>query len=339
MKTEAADPWREIPRPKQGLDVGARRIDPTLPWDLFWAVDAKGRCLLLLQHETGRKWSSRLPKLRGLEVDFYFKGTGDRDLLVLRLLDDESREIFHRLCLDIVSAVGKAQSEREAIERFLGRTLRWHRLLRSGRDDRLSDEEQRGLLGELKVLRNVLFPILGVRDAVGSWTGPLGTPKDFEIGRVCIEVKARRGASVPSVSISSEHQLDTTGVDALFLCVLEITETSKDDRDAVTITDVVRQLRREVEVQDLRTTELFEERLSAVGFEWTDDYSDKWWSVGREHVFDVKEDFPRITSSSCPVGVQDLRYAISLSVCEPFRTDMSNLGSRISGGLHDVQRR
>lgn len=339
MRTEAADPWRQIPRPKQDLNVGARRVDPILPWDLFWAVDAKGRCLLLLQHETDRKWSSRLPKLRGLELDFHVRGTGDRDLLLLRLLDDESREIFHRLCLDIISAVGKAQSEGEAIERFLGRTLRWHRLLRSGRDGCLSDEEQRGLLGELKVLRKVLFPILGAGAAVSSWTGPLGAPKDFEIGRVCIEVKARRGASVPSVFISSEHQLDTAGVDALFLCVLEITETSEDDQDAVTITEVVRQLRREVEVQDLRTAELFEERVSAVGFEWTDDYSDKWWSVGGEHVFDVREGFPRITSSSCPVGVRDLRYAISLSACEPFRTDMSNLSSRISGGLHDDRRR
>ena len=339
MKTEAADPWRQIPRPKQDLNVGARRVDPTLPWDLFWAVDAKGRCLLLLQHETARKWSSRLPRLRGLELDSHVKGTGEHDLLVLRLLDDESREIFHHLCLDIVSAVGKAQSEREAIERFLGRTLRWHRLLRSGRDGRLSDEEQRGLLGELKILRNVLFPILGAGAAVSSWTGPLGAPKDFEIGRVCIEVKARRGASVPSVFISSEHQLDTAGVDALFLCVLEITETSEDDQDAVTITDVVRELRGKVEAQDLRTAELFEERVSAVGFEWTDDYSDKWWSVGGEHVFDVRENFPRIASSNCPVGVRDLRYAISLSVCEPFRTDMSTLSSRISGGLHDDRRR
>lgn len=339
MKTEASDPWRQIPRPKQDLDVGARRVDPILPWNLFWAVDAKGKCLLLLQHETDRKWSSRVPKLRGLELDFHVKGTGNHDLLVLRLLDDESREVFHRLCLDIVSAVGKAQSEGEAIERFLGRTLRWHRLLRSGRDDRLSDEEQRGLFGELKVLRNILFPILGVRAAVGSWTGPLGAPKDFEIGRVCIEVKARRGASVPSVFISSEHQLDTTGIDALFLYVLEVTETSEDDQDALTITDVVRQLREEVETQDLRTVELFEERLSAVGFDWTDDYSDKFWLVGEEHTFEIRDGFPRITSARCPLGVRDLRYAISLSVCEPFRTDIVDLRSRISGGLHDSQRR
>ena len=51
------------------------------------------------------------------------------------------------------------------------------------------------------------------------WQGPLLAPKDFEIGRVCIEAKAHRPGASPSVVINSEHQLDDTDLKGLVLVV------------------------------------------------------------------------------------------------------------------------
>lgn len=275
-----------------------------------------------------------MPNLRGLEIKPHLQEEGEA-LLVIRLKDSEQREIFHRLCLDIVEATRLARSEEEAIERFLARTWRWHRLLRGGRDGRLSDEEQKGLIGELQLMRRHLFPCIGVEAAIRSWTGPLDSPKDFEIGRACIEVKARRGASKPFVTISTEHQLDSDGLDALFLNVAEVTAASEDDPGGVTVTDVARSALDDVQKHGASVVDLFEERLLAVGFDWADEYADVKWLVGPERAFEVKEGFPRITPGMFPTGAANVRYSISLQDCEPFRIDHERMTALLAGGEND----
>ncbi len=328
--TDANDPWSVLPLPDRKANVSSRRVDASLPWDIFWAVDVNRHCLLILQHNLPNKPKNRLPQLRGLTVEIHAPNGSSPGVLVIRLMDHEQREIFHHLCLDIIETTRQAKFEQEAIERFIARTWRWHWLLRGGRDGRLSDEEQKGLLGELGVLRGILFTAIGVEEAIKSWTGPLGSPKDFEIGRICIEAKARRGAATPYVTISSEYQLDTEGIDALFLHISEITAVAGEDKNAVTVTDIVRLVCDEVSEKSVATKALLEQRLIAVGFNWTDDYSDKKWLLGPEHIFEVKENFPRITPRMFPVGVNNLRYAVSLVDCELFRSDRVALNNLLS---------
>ena len=335
--TEPSDPWKKLPPPAQVSSVSGRRVDPKLRWDIYWAVDANGSCLLILWHAPENRPRNKLPNLRGLEIETRLPQGGHRALLVIRLKDNEQREIFHRLCLDIIEATHLAHSEEEAIERFLARTWRWHWLLRGSREERLSDEEQKGLIGELCLMCQYLFPSIGVKLSITSWTGPLGSPKDFEIGRICIEAKARRSAATPFVAISTEHQLDTEGLDALFLCVSGVTGTSEDDPDGVTVTNIARDVLEKVQIQDTSVVELFEGRLLAAGFDWADNYSDKNWLVGPENVFEVTEDFPRITPQMYPTGASNVRYSISLQDCEPFQTDYPSMILRLTGGENDDQ--
>ena len=329
------DPWKDIAPPDRAPSVSARRVDPALPWGVFWAVDADRNCLLVLQHRKEIEAPHRLPKLRGLRVDAHASADGPHDRLVIRLVDREQREIFHRLCLDIVAATGLAKTEEQAMQRFLARTWRWHRLLTGARDGRLSDEEQKGLLGELGVLEKRLVPALGVAEAVRCWTGPLDSPKDFEIGGTCVEAMTRRGAAAPHVAVSSEHQLDSSGVDALFLHVAEVSAGGSDAVGAVTLAEAARDLREMFAECDMAAVDLLEERLTAAGFEWADDYSDKRWILGREHLFEVREGFPRVVPSMLPHGVSNLRYSISLRDCEPFRVEAAALVEAISGAGND----
>ena len=331
MKNDFSDPWKPIKRPDKMSIVTARRVDSSSRWGVFWAVDVDGNCLLMLQHRREAMTPRRLPKLRGLHVETRSPGVGPHSLLVIRLLEREQREIFHRLCLDIIAATGAAESEEDAIERFLGRTWRWHRLLRSGRDGRLSEEEQRGLAGELRFLGSHLFPTVGIAVAVRCWTGPLDAPKDFEIGGNCVEVKARRGTATPYVPIASEHQLDSSGVGALFLYVAEVT-VATEKTVGLTITEIAEEVRSAIVAREPAAIEIFEERLLSMGFDWEDDYSDKRWFTGGEHLFEVREGFPRITSSMVPGGVQNVHYSVSLPECESFRVEISELTNMLSGG-------
>ena len=337
MTIESSDPWTGLIPPDQISTVSGRRVDPKLQWGLYWAVDTDNNCLLILQHALDSHPKGRLPKLRGLDIETKIPQDSKHALLVIRLKDSEQREVFHRLCLDIIAATRLAHTESEAIERFLARTWRWHRMLRSGRDERLSDEKQKGLIGELVLMQRHLFQMIGIEASIRSWTGPLDAPKDFEIGRICIEVKARRGAATPFVVISTEHQLDISGLDTLFLVVSEVTGTSSDDPDGFTISDLARSILNDLQARDASALELFEQRLLAVGFDWGDDYTDKKWLVGPEHIFEVLAGFPRITADLYPSGITNVRYAISLQDCEAFRTDLAHLASLLKGDSNSDQ--
>ena len=243
-------------------------------------------------------------------------------------------DIFFRFCRDIVDSTVLATTEEQAVERFLARTWRWHRLLQGGRDSRLSDQEQKGLIGELVVLVRHILPALGGTDAVRCWTGPLGSPHDFEISHMHVEAKAR-GSSVPIVNISSEFQLDSSRSDALFLHVTEVGIAAQGTANACTLTDVAKRSRSDIGEEDMVAVELFEHRLTAVGFNWTDDYSDKLWLIAAESMYEVREGFPRITPAMFPSGVGNVGYAIALADCEPFRVDVATLRTAASG-LGDV---
>ena len=327
------DPWRDISAP-QASQINARRVTPATPWGLYWAVDAERNVLLILQHSGTSRRSRRLPRLRGLRVDAQPADSGSDERIVIRLTDTEQRDIFLRFCRDIVEATALAQTEEQAVERFLARAWRWHRLLQGGRDKRLGDDEQRGLIGELVVLERHLFPALGALDAVRCWTGPLDAPHDFEISRIHVEAKAR-GSATPRVMISSEHQLESGNAERLFLHVTEVTTATEGGQDALTVTEIASRIRLALAGRDMAAVEIFEERLAAVGFDWTDDYSDKSWVVGQEAVYEVREGFPRITPAMVPGGVGNVRYMISLPDCEDFRVVPPSLPISASGAADD----
>ena len=168
--------------------------------------------------------------------------------------------------------------------------------------------------------------------AVTAWRGPLGAPKDFEVARVAIEAKTRRGGATPSVSITSESQLDESGVDSLFLHVVELDEAPMDGNQGVTLHDVAERIRGRLHTVEPGSTGILETRLSAAGYRMEDDYSGHRWLEGATRIYLVSGNFPRIISGEVRSGVSSVRYSVSLADCEPFATSVSDLDDALAGG-------
>ena len=325
------DPWCHIQPPSESDAINSLRVDANLPWDFFWARGHDNRIMLTLRHDSGAVSQVRLPTLRHIDVVDWPGGSDGRRTLVIRLLEASHRDIFLTLCRDIAEAAAKASSEAEVVALAVRRTWRWHQLLRAGADQRLTPEEQRGLAGELLVLSRYLLSRLPSAACVASWTGPTDAPKDFEIGRIAIESKARRGGATPYIAISSEHQLDTTGVDHLFLHVVPI-DRSPDSTDAsFTLPELAASLRGRIEASDPGAAERFDTLLFAAGLLPEHNYDDFRWVAGESRLFDVEANFPRFGANDVPQGVSLVRYSIALAACEPFATTGSVLHSTISG--------
>lgn len=214
------------------------------------------------------------------------------------------------------------------------RTWRWHRLLKGGRDGRLTMEEQKGLIGELAFLEQHVVPAIGVGQGVGSWVGPLGAQRDFEIGIAGVECKAHAPLA-PTLRIASADQLDSTHATPVFLHAIEIAEDRGDVAGAVTVTDVVDRVRRLIEGSDMAVRGDFEERLWAVGYDREDDYADRRWVIGSTSFFRVVDGFPRVTPRMLPAGVTQVCYRIALAQCEGFRIDAAAVANSLLGDGDD----
>lgn len=327
------DPWSDLAVPEHGTSISARRVNETNRWDFYWGRDSDRRCLLVLRHNAASSPHDRLPRLKGVDI---FVQPGDskiRPSLVLRLLDSTLRDIFHRLCSDIIESASRAVYESQAVATTVARTWRWHHLLRGGGSGVLSIEEQQGLIGELLVMERYLLPALSCAAAVAAWRGPLGAPQDFIVGHTAVESKAR-GASVASeVFISSEYQLDDHAMESLFLHLCVFHAVSAEEPQGFTVADVVSRLRERIMSPDVRLADRYDALLTAAGFRFDDDYSQARWTGGERSIHLVNGAFPRLTPGKLPAGIARVRYELSLVHCSSFLVSPAVLEAAIAAEL------
>ncbi|MDP3515679.1 MAG: PD-(D/E)XK motif protein [Pseudohongiella sp.] len=299
------DPWYK-------LEPGdARRVNSEGRFDFFWVIPEAGTLGLMLLLPSTPSPAPKLPKLKNISISFRQSGTGYAFILVLA--DQSQTEIFEKLCQDVVSAAEEGIDISDALSRAINRTQRWHIMLRSGHSKGLSIEEQRGLVGELAFLRD-LVDGLGPETAIEAWTGPLGSAKDFELIGACIEVKTRRSAAKPFVTISSADQLADVPGSKLFLRVTRVSSailpSGKSLHDHVKMTA-------KLFVNSTSAFDNWEEAIYSTGYDPLNSYDDRRWKLGDTDTYEVIPNFPRLVPP-LPAGIENLRYSLSLDACAPY---------------------
>lgn len=308
MTTES--PW-------DGIEPGtARRVDRNGRHDFFWSrMPDRSPALILHLGETV-KTVHPLPKLR--HVGAFYRLVEGRNSYCLTLCERSHMDLFETLCRDVVGAAEAAEDLQSALQRAVHRTMRWHHLLRGGGRG-LSIEEQRGLVGELALLRELVAEV-GAMAAAEAWRGPEESAKDFELPGLYFECKARRSAAHPKVRISSEVQLMEIPGARLFLRVQDI-DTALDD-NGMNLTQHVDQTSALFDC-DFFAHDLWERRLLGTGYEPEEVEIDRTWHLGTVRMFEVREGFPRLVPP-LPTGVEGIEYGIRLDDCADFQT-CSNL--------------
>lgn len=148
-----------------------------------------------------------------------------------------------------------------------------------------------------------------------------------------MEVKTTTAKQPQSVRVTSERQLDGTGIPALFLHVVVLDEREVEtDRPMVGegLPDIVRALRQQLQTTGA-TAEIFEDRLLDAGYLEADAlrYANRRFTLRREQTFRVRRGFPRLVETNLPAGVGDVSYALSLSACEPFTTGVEEMVAKL----------
>lgn len=313
-------PWDSLGSPSSADEFIARLVgehDNPDGKSLYWAREWTGRPALLVGYDP-ESWSPiDLPSFKSLDVTDLRKD----GYLVIELLDVSMSDMFFKLCQDIISSLQGVPPE--ALRKgCVLRLERWSFLLKPSRN-KLSPEAQKGLIGELLVLKDDCLSVLTPKDALSGWVGPEASPRDFGYGQTFIEVKAKRSSASTSIIISSEDQLSVSDSERLFLCVWELNAATPDDPSSFTIGDLIEATRDSLQFPILQAE--FDGKLASAGYFDEDDYSTDHWTCGNVLRYLVDGDFPRIDPSSCPPGVAKVKYEIDLDYCTPYEISRRDL--------------
>ena len=274
-----------------------------------------------------REW----PECQGLELISI--ALDSQSFFGVRLRDVACSDVFTALAEDVAPLVAAASDAREAAAELLGRLRQWQQFLTMARET-MSLEAQRGLWGELHVMREHLLPFLGTETAVFGWKASAAAHQDFQFPGGAVEVKTTTAKQPQSVRITSERQLDDTGVGALFLHVVVLDEREVPVGGCVpgeNLTALIAQIRSKLST-DLCALTAFNDRLLERG--WLDGcamrYDGRRWTVRQEFTYRIRPNFPRLVESELPLGVGDVNFALSLAACEQFVAPISEMLTAIS---------
>ena len=314
------------------------RLDAESLCALFAGVEKPGNCPLLILEIPSQSLDARteMPESRGFSVEPIPVTPGPHGLvqLTLRLLDELYRAVFIALVTDIAGHVLAATDQRAGVRAFLGRLRTWQAFFDRASAGGLTEEEQRGLFGELWFLRELAVADLGAQRAIAGWVGPVARSHDFEYHGVAVEVKTTAAASPKTVHVSNVLQLDSTGLDALLLLHLWLQPL---EGGGETLPQIVGQLRGDLAKIDPGAATLLNDRLLSAGYADVHAplYSTTGYLVRSSQLYRVSEGFPRIPIDSIPKGVVDVKYSVLLSECGPFLTtkeELQRLLQRVANG-------
>jgi hypothetical protein len=328
------NPWTPIARPSEPNSYSVRRSDPDHPFEFFWGRDYVQRCLFIMQFgQSSRNPRQNLPVVKGLELTEHLIPDMGRQQIVMALREQANNDLFYRLCCDLLDATRNCQDESTAVATTITRLWRWQQLMKQGRTDKLTEEEQKGLIGELVFLRDTLLPRFGPMEAISFWQGPMAGEgeKDFSVSNTAIEIKTRSGTAPPRVRISSEGQLDIGNYARLFLVVYELSRSSGEQPDSFNLDDLVKEVRVRLMDRQPESLDFFEGRLASWGYSDLHDYENDLFMLLGQSVFAVEETFPRLVPGSLPAGVHELKYTLNLIACQDYEIDSTALAAILEG--------
>ena len=309
-----------------------RRIPLACSWPAHAGIHRPTDARLLILESEAKSVHGLRPKgeAKGYSITVDPDETGRRDRVTIRIQEVTTgfREIFTIFCADILEHWVPHAEAADALKSLTARLARWRRFFQRGTLAGLGREEYVGLYGELSLIEAGLAADLDPANLVGAWQGPSGTNQDFLLGPDAVEVKTTTGNEIDKVRITNARQLDSTGVEALFLAhyVFDFRQDS-----GRTLPQLIHSLRTTLAVSSIETLSTLNDRLLDAGFlDGTPNEHDSWGFTPRHSaVFAVGATFPRVLESGLPQGVSEISYTLNLSTAAAFQITHTDFWTHI----------
>ncbi|MDD3876656.1 MAG: PD-(D/E)XK motif protein [Bacteroidales bacterium] len=324
--------WNSINTESQGSSVKtqiARRIPSENVFPVFLATDfKKGVRLLYIKLDSEHNIvTENLPRFRGLEISLSVTSIGqfkNEEFLKFTQSIPNTDNIFELVISDICDKIIQIQNKKNLNGVLTKVVNEWKIFFQKQENEILSIESQKGLVGELHFLIDYLFKKYSFSESLFYWTGSERTNHDFQIMNNAVEVKTTSSKQHKKFTVSSERQLDSTGLEHLYLSLFALNlHTNMPER---TLPALIREIYKQIQDD---TIAKFQLQLKLAKYGYNEALSEKYtvgFSIFDMKFFEIVEGFPRLLQNNLPNGVGDIKYSVIVSACIPFeiKTEILN---------------
>ena len=240
-----------------------------------------------------------MPKWKGMEErmsELYDDNNRKRKFLSFKQMEDFDKKIYFIVMQDIIDTLYES-SKNEILNKIKAVLIKWNVFFQFDKDFVLSDNVQQGLYGELYLLDKLI------------------ETHDFYCGIDAVEVKSSSVKGPNKVNISSEYQLDDTGVlGRLYLLYLKLKKSEIDGETLPVIVErIASMLSPEYRIK-------FYDKLLKIGYVYQmPELYKLHFKLREENCYDVEDGFPRITAKMLNKGITSVDYTLSLDACNSFQ--------------------
>lgn len=199
-----------------------------------------------------------------------------------------------------------AASPEAAVTIVADQLSRWRSLFSSVPKSQMSEEKEIGLLCELQTMSELLETDGSL--AFFRWTGPDRQAHDFRFDDRAIECKATRSSTGLNITIHGVNQLTPESNGRLLLVVRRYELTPTGD---LSLSSIVNSLAADPRVNSVE----FYRKVRSEGFSLENEESveERRYRLRETHVFEVHDDFPRITVTGLQSRIGALSYTLDLN--------------------------
>lgn len=314
-------PWDELAISSK-KNLVTRRVYDSSPYDVFIAKAHDENYQVIIKVD--KNYINQLSKLRisisSIKIDVV-RQSNYEFLILIKLLEPSLIGIFDSVLNIILSESVYEETKGAMVNKFLQQLKRWQKFMATGKSSMMSEDKIRGLIAELTLLSELISnnPLLK-EELIESWYGPDRLQHDFIFNSVAIEVKSVSNLDKKSVSISSEHQLESN-LDQLYLRVYSIVKSSVAVENSVNLNRIINNISKQLDINERAR---FDEKLIECGYVPNEKYDELNYRVELLNNYEITENFPKLTSSSLANGVLNVKYDIDLNKIESFSVELPN---------------
>lgn len=236
------------------------------------------------------------------------------------LLQHDAKKVFFTFCANLIDAVTDIYDEQKALYALKKRYITWKTMFRRDSSNKLSKEVLQGLFGELYFMKKYMLDRFEAAVAVQAWSGPDFKSKDYAVDAEWFEVKTV-GANTSTVHISSLAQLSSDHDGHLIVIKAEAMsdQFSNGESSIGELFDYIF-----AQINDETAEGIFLSKLSAFGFDSSDESFMSKFDVKSMTSYKVSGDFPRLTEKDITrPEICDVSYSLIINSLKDYTEDLA----------------
>ncbi len=312
--------WVNLSENNANIGFRSLRISADCICELYIGISQDAKRSLILALPENKKLTFKVVQKENLTIE-YFR---EKNFIVLELSNNDFVELFDDLILSLYLGIKNITLVDEYANYFIQTFYKWSEFFQDKKSNLLSEEEIKGLFGELLVLK-LMIEKLGMSEVdslLNGWKGPYDKGSDFELENKNVEVKTKSQEGI-DINISSEFQLEVPLGKLLELYVVSL---RKDLTLGIHLRDLILQVK--ILVQKLSGDNsilwkaLSQKNITTKNMSQYDMY--KFQPVNWVSYNCSDKTFPKLSRSNIPEEISSLKYSLRTNLLTSFIIEQSN---------------